>query len=681
MHSPQDHLLKSLADETARLLNGGGESAVLLMERLGLLSLPEKSSSGARPGFVGIWQEGPEGYQRAEALRDEWRFWADVQLIPPKGERKRLLLLGESVARGFLYDPDFNLAKALEACVPAVLGQPVEVVDLAKTNLIGPQLTGLISMVPALEPDVLVIFAGNNWLLADKRDRFLEAAALREGGALGLKARREQRLAAFIATLRRQLHELSAQLPIVLVVPEINLADWRLDGKADAPWLPAGRNRRWLECRKAALSALSSQRLAEAAALAREMVDLDGGTAASGWTLLADCARATGDLTAARIYLEKARDAHLWDFTHQTPRAVSVIQQALRDCELPGRVSVVDLPSCFSMWQEGELPGRRLFLDYCHLSAEGIRVAMAAAALKVADLLDAGRALPEIESLVNEIPPPSPYVDATAHFVAALHSSYGGQSTSFVPYLCHKAVRQSPEVARIMREYLEVRTRRAPAWACTAFERLASSATPFLRRYILLNPKLFEPVVLPAIADALEKNGLPSLAFLEELRKDERSLTDRPRDLLDPYHRASLEDLDWLEWPTHFQRAYSPTSRYPWVSRTPGEVAFVLNCRRTGASTPGECQVRINGTCVTRLPLTHEWSTFRFSAPSHLVQSGVNWLEIDWPLDLPSGEEEIEHVAREHEHGRFVPLLPAFAEISFLTAALTTTAQRDACGP
>lgn len=670
MPGPQDHSLKSLADETARLLSGsGGEGAVLLMERLGLLSLPEKNTSGVRPGLVGIWEADPQGYERSAALRNEWPFWADVQRIPPKGERTRLLLLGESVARGFLYDPDFNPAKALEAALPAVLGQPIEIVDVAKSNLLGPQLTGLIgTATTALEPDVLVVFAGNNWLVSDRRDRYLEATALREGGALGLKVWREQRLAAFVDTLRQQLTELSARLPIVLVIPEINLVDWRLDGKADAPWLPLGRNRRWLECRKAAVSALASLRLEEAAALAREMVDLDDGTAASGWTILADCARGTGDLIAARTYLEKARDAHLWDFTHQTPRVVSVIQQALRDCALPGRIAVVDLPSCFAAWQGGELPGRRLFLDYCHLSSEGIRVAMAATALEVADLLGAGRPLPGIESLANDIPTPSRYLEATAHFVAALHSAHGGQSTPFVSYLCHEAARQSPEVAQAMRECLEVRTLRVPIWACAAFERLSAIATPLLQGYILNSPKLFEPVLLPAIADALEKNGLPSLAFLDELRKNERSLSDRPRDLLDPYHRASLEDLDWLEWPTHFRRAYSPTSRYPWISRAPGEVVFVVNCRRMGAADPGECQVRINGTCVIRLPLTSEWSTLRFSAPGNLVQSGVNWLEIDWPIDLPGGEEEIEYIAREHEHGRFVPLLPVFAEISFLSA-------------
>ncbi len=134
--------------------------------------------------------------------------------------------------------------------------------------------------------------------------------------------------------------------------------------------------------------------------------------------------------------------------THQTPRAVSVIQSVLRDCALPGRISVVDLPSCFATWQGGELPGRRLFLDYCHLSAEGIRVAMAATALEVADLLDAGRTRPGIESLMEEIPPPSPYTEATAHFAAALQSSHEGQPASFVSYLCQEAVRRSTEVAQ-----------------------------------------------------------------------------------------------------------------------------------------------------------------------------------------------------------------------------------------
>lgn len=674
MPANQDHLVKSLADEMARQLSGSsGASAVLLLQRFGLITLPERQKPSARSGVLGIWEAGSQGYEPSAALRKQWPNWANIHSIPLKGERKRVLLLGESVAAGFLYAPEFRPAQALEAALTTALGEPVEVVDLAKSDLLAPELAELAGAAPTLDPDALVVFAGNNWCVPSRQDLHLGATVLREQGALGFKELREQRLAAMIDTLLPQFTELSSRLPIVVVIPEINLADWRLDAEADSPWLPAGRNRRWLECRAAARSALASSRFDEAAALASKMVELDGGTAASGWTLLADCARARGDLAAARTCLEKARDTHIWDLTHQTPRALSITQQALRGCALPGRIAVVDLPHCFAAWQHGELPDRRLFLDYCHLSLEGICVSMAATALEVAALLDSGRPLPRLESLVNAVPSLSTRIEATAHFGGAIHSAHWGQSSSFVSYLCHEAARRSPEVAYAMRVFLELQTRRTPAWACAAAERLSAFATSFLPGYIVHETqnqtKLFDSVLLSAIADALEDNGLPSRGFLEELRKEERALSNRPRDLLDPYYRASWMDLNWLEWPSHFHRAYTPTSRYPWVSRTQREVVFALTCRRTGANgCPGECKVRINGTCVAHHPLSATWSTLHFSAPAELVQSGVNWLEIDWPLDLPDSEQEIEHIALEHEHGRIVPLLPVFAEISSLSA-------------
>ena len=670
MPAPHDSLLKSLADDMAhRLTGGGGAETVLLLERLAQLAAPENRPS-ARPGAVGIWEPGPKGHERSAAHRKSWHNWANVQTIPFKGEKKRILLLGESVARGLLYDPELNPARILEATLAASLGQPVEIVDLARTDLKGSELASLVAETPALEPDALVIFAGNNWFLYDKKDRHLEAAGLRERGALGLKELREQRLSAFIEeTLRPPVVQVSASVPVVVVVPEINLADWRLDAEADAPWLPRGHNRRWLECRAAARSSLAAGDLDRAQALASEMVELDGGTAASGLTLLADCAAARGDLGAARTYLERARDAHLWDFTHQTPRALSVTQRALRGLALPDRIAVVDLPARFADWQGGGLPGRRLFLDYCHMTAEGMRVAMAATALATTALLDADRPLPTLEALVSTAPTPSACLEAAAHFAAALHSAHWGQSSPIVSYLCREAIRRSPEIARVMRAYLEIQTRRAPTWAATATEGLSAGGTPFLQGYIHQhNAKLFDPVLLPAIAGALEESGLPSVAFLDQLRQEERSLSDRPRDLLDSFHRWSWADLDWLEWPTHFQRAYSPGSRYPFVSRERRETIFVLTCRRSGVSADAVLQVRINGTPAASFPLRAEWSVYRFTAPSGLVQSGVNWLEFGWPLELPGCEDEIEHIAREHEHGRYIPLLPVFAEISSLTA-------------
>ncbi len=76
-------------------------------------------------------------------MREEWHKWANVQPIPPKGERKRVLLLGESVAAGFLYAPEFRPAQALETALMAALGEPVEVVDLSKIDLSSQELAEL----------------------------------------------------------------------------------------------------------------------------------------------------------------------------------------------------------------------------------------------------------------------------------------------------------------------------------------------------------------------------------------------------------------------------------------------------------------------------------------------------------------------------------------------------------
>jgi hypothetical protein len=289
---------------------------------------------------------------------------------------------------------------------------------------------------------------------------------------------------------------------------------------------------------------------------------------------------------------------------------------------------------------------------------------MAAAASEVAALLDGDRPGADLERLVEAIPLPSARLEAEAHFAAAIHCAHWGQGAPVVAHRCQQAARLSSEVALAMKEYLEVQIRRAPSWTCAAVERLAKLATPALQRYVLSfgQAKLFDPVLLPAIADALESNGLPALALLDELRREERSLSDGPLDLLSTYYRPSWADRDGLGWPTYFWRAYSPTARYPWVARASQEVLFELACRR-GDAEAGECHLRINGILLAEFSLSSEWATFRFSAPANMVQAGVNWLEIDWPLGLSRGKEEMERIATDHERGRPAPLLPVFAEI------------------
>src|SRR5882762_7735015 len=64
---------------------------------------------------VGTWEamEEPGGRSFVRASNGEpWHLWANVQKIPPKGLARRVVLIGESVARGHLYDPHFTPALA-----------------------------------------------------------------------------------------------------------------------------------------------------------------------------------------------------------------------------------------------------------------------------------------------------------------------------------------------------------------------------------------------------------------------------------------------------------------------------------------------------------------------------------------------------------------------------------------
>src|ERR1700761_427642 len=77
-------------------------------------SVPGKESRTVR---VGIWQREREDHDgafvRAET-GDPWHLWANVNEIPPKTAAKRVLLIGESVARGFFYGDCATPAKVLE---------------------------------------------------------------------------------------------------------------------------------------------------------------------------------------------------------------------------------------------------------------------------------------------------------------------------------------------------------------------------------------------------------------------------------------------------------------------------------------------------------------------------------------------------------------------------------------
>jgi hypothetical protein len=656
-HDPRGRL-RHLTGRLAQLLaTETGSLALAQIQQLTLLSGPRREPPPLDPGLgIGVWapdvrEDGTVEFVRRPDRADEWRYWADVERIPAK-TGKRVVLLGESAARGYLYDPCVTPAGVLSA----MLG--VEVVDLARTDIGFDGLQSLFGGLVALEPEAIVFFAGNNWynLHFDLDHLSRLAAALRTSGyadcrQVFVEEMVKPRARALLDALAESAAEFS--VPVVLVVPEFNLLDWRSEPTVVAPVLPGDANLRWLDIRRRADAALSAGAPDDAAQLALELLALDGGTSAIAPELLA--AARPGE---ARAWSERARDAIFGILIAHSPRCPSEVQALLRAQAAAHGFQIVDLPRIFESHLDGALPGRDFFLDYCHHTLTGMRVAMRAVADRLAPIL--GSAVQDDELAVL------PEHEGLAHVMAAIHNAHYGQPDEILRYHCSRAAAISPVACDHMRWYLDCFARRAEPWLCESFARLCESAIS--RRYLLApevrSQKFADFRLMDAMARALdEAAGGDARANLERVMKGEHAPRD-PVDLLAPWYSASTfrDRTGYALAPERaYYRALNLRSRFALVRAEAGAVRLAITCR---ATTPGEANVQINGALCARLSLQPAWCT---TVVTVQAREGVNWIDVQWPPAAPR-EDELERAARRLERGLYPDVLPSYAEIHAFTA-------------
>lgn len=672
---------KSVATETAALLTqADGFGAVTLLQQLGLLGNARQPASPPpeRRDWVGIWRpqtkDGETHYVRAEQARGEWQFWADVQKIPPKNGRCRIALVGESVARGYLYDPDYTPAGVLSHLLSDD-DRDVEVVDLARTDLLfSSQLPELAEAATKLEPDLLVVFAGNNYVLS--LEDFTGPAVpglLRSGGVPALKTFFEKRVAEDVENVVDRLARLGC--PVVFLIPEFNLGDWHNDESADVPWLPGEDVSRWLEHLQAARDALADDRLDEVEQHAEEMIQLDQGTAATGLQLLAECRRRQNQPAALRSLLERARDAHsLWDPLLHTriPSPHHLVQQTVREHADRAGITCIDLRELLT--EDAALPDRKLFIDYCHLTSEGIRTVMSETARVITSLLF-DRDQPRADFL-QRAPKPAAHLEGQARVAAAIHNAHCGQSSDVLRYHCERGLEASPAMADVMHDYIELQTLQAAPWMSQAAESIMGLGVPTLVRYLLRHnsSKSLDSALLSAMSEAME-NVRPSACHeLRQLQVQQHAIReDCAVNLLDPFFAPSWVDRDWNReggsQGAGYFRASSPVSHFTFVSER-RSVLLTLTCRLGDNSTAdGSCRVLVNRGYVKEIRLTKEWMTCQLMVPEAEIREGVNDVTVCWPTQMSSADGAMERAARQAERGLCPDLVPVFGSVHTLTAA------------
>jgi hypothetical protein len=638
------------------------EDGALLLARLQALSLaarlPTRRPRPARHGRIGVWKPRRAKGRGRELVRDpaqaaEWRFWADVERIAPKG-KARVVLLGESVARGYLYDPALTPAGVLASMMPRR-----EVVDLARTDLTMTELGGLLGGLHALEPDAIVLFAGNNWhnVGFELTDVARLAAAVRERGFAG--SRRVFTDEMVVPRARALLDALAATArglgaKVVVVVPEFNLRDWRSEPTVLAPVLPGEDNVVWMAAHGRGQEAMGRGDLEAAAAAAATMINLDEGTSAASQEMLAAVLLAQGRTEEARARLEAARDAAFGLLAPHSPRCPAEVQDVLRAKSAEHGFALVDLPRVFARAQDGELPDRRLFLDYCHLTRAGIDLAMGEVAARLRRPgAPAGSRRPA--------PFLRPEDEAAAHFLAAIHNAHYGQTAEVLRHHCARALALAPAFAEVMRAYVDSHLGPGERWMSASFDVL--SAHPAIGRYLSVSdPRLMEKLadfaLIEAMVSSLEEAGVPARAAAARAMADANG--PGAIDLLRPSRRATT----FRERGTHalggeraYVQAFTPTSVFFMTRPRAETVSFRLTCRLPGGR--GEVATAIDGGQDIRLAVEEHWQTFEFDLRA---PKGLSRVTLEWPV-RPPPPDSLERAARRLERGGYPDVFPWFAEV------------------
>jgi len=650
---------------------------------------------------ISIWQpaeiDGEPAFVRPDPLPLGDHYAAVKVLRPKRSELPlRVGFFGESVAAGYLYAPHLTPARVLEAQLRAAGGDDnFEVVDLARTNETLASLAETVRTSLQINPDVLVLWIGNNWNLletpevspyapsAEARRRY--AQALREEGTdgplrLATETLREKAEATldFVALIAR-----AVQIPVVVVIPEVNLADW--EDRQPPVWLPGNGNGRWHDLYAEAAGRLERRDYDGALAATVSMLKLDAEKCAATWRLRVRCFEGLGDLDRAARAARSEIDAAAYPVQAflGAPRATTAVREILRGAARRHGFSAIDLRKVFAEATGSPLPGRRLFLDYCHLTSEGIQLAMATVAAEVLNLSGMPFSIPALPA-----PEISPEAEATARLGAAVHTAHRlltvGPKRPILEHWCQAALDASPGIEEAMLDLIEARCAPCPAVLTAAQQRnLASPYRLLLQhgwRWDHLDAELIE-----AIEAVLERRGRPAGERIARLLLEHHAVSDEGRkgeegtDLTEPPCLWEPLERFYPEVMRFADLSERATFRSPWP-----ESSFCLVCAaerdveieptlRLPAAVPGESRqgrvrIAVNGEEVGGMDATERWSRSSLLVPRSSLKPGLNRLSLRWPAPETDGGAALQAAVERLELGIAGDLHPVFGEVFSLVA-------------
>jgi hypothetical protein len=640
---------------------------------------------------IGIWEERSNGeglFVRTD--NPDWPRWANMECIPPKGHRKRVVLLGESVARGYFYDPYFNPASALETIFSRVGADHVEIIDLAKTGISLEELLEVMKESEALAPDAYVVFAGNNWSgFADLSTSVSARVAeiIRSGGDVEqVKSCHAAHVEERVRYAMKSMADVGRAIavPVVFILPEFNLLDWHHEGSDQLPFLSSDETASWESAYVEARNALEDKRFETATSHAQRMLELDQGTTSKGYEILAHCALTRGDIPEARQLLEMGRDAGLFLPWTRTPRCSSTVQTVVRLETQSSGFFLVDLPRVFSALSSGGLPDRNLFHDYCHMTSAGIRIAMTSTAAVLLPLLS-GKHL-DVSAMMHADWRIEPQVEAEAFLLSAIHNAWGGQREEVIRYQCEQGLDRTPRASETFFRLLDSHLHALPYAMSKSFAPFWENKGPVAKYFFQLKlkpEKELLPSLVSVLADVLESRMPEIRQFVESRLQEHQGLRKNSLNMLSLSNSciSSLDVMKYWQYDEIIYCATSPHSNFSLVTDGTCCVQLTITLRIPKGQKLRDTDIislQCNNSIVFSCTPSHSWKTHEVRVPLGATVRGLNRICINWPKPYWTREERLQRMLAQLERGRAPKLTSGYGEIHSFRASAVQSSGNDA---
>lgn len=591
---------------------------------------------------IGIWHKetkNSEYYTKDTRYKNEYNYWCRNKKIPARKKGKRIVLIGESVARGFLYDPYFTPAKYLEYLLNYYTEEKdYEIIDLAKLGMTIEILIRTIKQCLELKPDLIILFAGNNF-----RESIFLSEQNKKEYILSMKQNNqihqiyqiiEKKMDDFIAELFLTIKNINKKndIPFLYIIPEFNLKDWKSNYYEKEQYLITNNSSKWNNLFRHAEMAFESEDFKTARNNYLKLIDMNP-IYTYAYEKIGKTYEMEQERKNARSWYEKARDSRYLNWSR-----ASVCTAAIRDKIIKYanqcNCTILNLQEKFCELMPESIPGKNLFLDNCHMSSKGIMISMQLAADNIAKIL---KNKPINSTVFADANGPDNMVEANARFFAAIYNAHiGAQSFDSLCEDIEQAYKYNPQISQLMINYLNLAVKKIPWVLNKDYEELLSEHFTIMAQ--MDECRILDIPLCNAMLTVLKQEaGIDIISQINSMRIENFGPHNGKVNMLEPYFRENsyVKSVGETFYEHNaekqlFVRFTGPITTFHLISSQACSLRASIVMRIIKKNQVAK--IFVNDNYVIDLWVTDCWTGHEFIINNkYLRDDGLNQLVIYWP--------------------------------------------------